>query len=218
MQAKQDIWLADCEASKAEMRVYALIIAFLACVLPSFAFFRKLNGLHSPLAKSTVAVNARCGNARCLSRLQASIVSSGVSKASGLSPCSIKVIGVGGAGGNAVSRMREANVQGVEFWAVNTDAQILAKMPNDTHVVQIGEKVARGLGAGAVPEVQALFERACVRHWMNGMVCVDVCEGGEASCGGEQGENFAGGGGSRPCVCDGGHGGRNGFGCGAHRG
>ncbi|MBA4601157.1 cell division protein FtsZ [Thermoactinomyces mirandus] len=64
----------------------------------------------------------------------------------------IKVIGVGGGGSNAVNRMIEAGVQGVEFIAVNTDSQALnrSKAP---YRLQIGEKLTRGLGAGAKPEI-----------------------------------------------------------------
>ena len=64
---------------------------------------------------------------------------------------SIKVIGVGGAGGNAVNRMRDAGVEGIEFIAVNTDAQALTT--SDAHTqVRIGDKLTRGLGAGGRPE------------------------------------------------------------------
>ena len=64
----------------------------------------------------------------------------------------IKVIGVGGGGNNAVNRMISAGVQGVEFISVNCDAQalLLSKAPNR---IQIGEKLTKGLGAGANPEV-----------------------------------------------------------------
>ncbi len=65
---------------------------------------------------------------------------------------SIKVVGCGGGGNNAVNRMIEAGVQGVEFISVNTDRQALG-MSNATTRIQIGEKMTRGLGAGAVPEV-----------------------------------------------------------------
>lgn len=67
----------------------------------------------------------------------------------------MKVIGVGGAGGNAVNRMIAAGLTGVEFIAVNTDAMALAnnKAP---HKIQIGAKVTKGLGAGANPEVGRL--------------------------------------------------------------
>ncbi|PIC65704.1 cell division protein FtsZ [Sporosarcina sp. P13] len=64
----------------------------------------------------------------------------------------IKVIGVGGGGNNAVNRMIEHGVQGVEFIAVNTDAQAL-QLSSAEVKLQIGEKLTRGLGAGANPEV-----------------------------------------------------------------
>lgn len=68
-------------------------------------------------------------------------------------PCSIKVIGVGGGGGNAVMRMIETGVDGVEFMAINTDAQALSRFKNvGAQTLNIGEKVTRGLGAGGVPE------------------------------------------------------------------
>jgi cell division protein FtsZ len=64
----------------------------------------------------------------------------------------IKVFGVGGGGTNAVNRMIGAGVKGVEFWAVNTDQQALGVSLAD-HKLQIGEKLTKGLGAGANPEV-----------------------------------------------------------------
>ena len=64
----------------------------------------------------------------------------------------IKVIGVGGGGNNAVNRMIEHGVQGVEFIAVNTDAQALNLSKAEVKM-QIGGKLTRGLGAGANPEV-----------------------------------------------------------------
>lgn len=64
----------------------------------------------------------------------------------------IKVVGVGGGGNNAVNRMIEDGVQGVEFIAVNTDAQAL-KQSNAETVMQIGDTLTRGLGAGANPEI-----------------------------------------------------------------
>lgn len=64
----------------------------------------------------------------------------------------IKVIGVGGGGGNAVDRMIAVGIQGVEFIAVNTDAQAL-KLSKAQEKVQIGVKRTKGLGAGAKPEV-----------------------------------------------------------------
>ncbi len=64
----------------------------------------------------------------------------------------IIVIGVGGAGNNAVNRMIEENIGGVEFMAVNTDQQALQLCKAPT-AIQIGEKLTKGLGAGAKPEV-----------------------------------------------------------------
>lgn len=64
----------------------------------------------------------------------------------------IKVIGVGGGGGNAVNRMIEGNVKGVEFIVANTDVQALKDSKAET-VIQLGPKYTRGLGAGSQPEV-----------------------------------------------------------------
>ena len=66
----------------------------------------------------------------------------------------IKVIGVGGAGNNAVNRMVDSGIKGVEFIAVNTDRQALTKSKAGTKI-QIGEKITRGLGAGANPDIGA---------------------------------------------------------------
>src|SRR5436853_4098169 len=66
----------------------------------------------------------------------------------------IKVVGVGGGGGNAVNTMIEAGIQGVDFIAANTDGQVL-----ETNLapikVQIGKGLTKGLGAGANPEIGA---------------------------------------------------------------
>ncbi len=69
-------------------------------------------------------------------------------------PAKILVIGVGGAGNNAVNRMVDENVEGVELVAVNTDKQALSLSKANTKI-QIGEKLTKGLGAGAKPEVGA---------------------------------------------------------------
>ena len=66
----------------------------------------------------------------------------------------IKVIGVGGAGNNAVNRMIESGIKGVDFIAVNTDRQALQNSKANTKI-QIGEKITRGLGAGANPDIGA---------------------------------------------------------------
>lgn len=64
----------------------------------------------------------------------------------------IKVVGVGGGGSNAINRMIESGLQGVEFIAINTDAQAL-QMSRASKKIQIGMKLTRGLGAGANPNV-----------------------------------------------------------------
>src|SRR3954470_13687510 len=67
-------------------------------------------------------------------------------------PARIKVIGVGGGGGNAVNRMIDAQLRGIEFIAANTDLQALAKCRAPIKL-QIGHMLTKGLGAGADPEV-----------------------------------------------------------------
>jgi cell division protein FtsZ len=71
----------------------------------------------------------------------------------------MKVVGVGGGGGNAVNRMIDERLDGVEFISVNTDAQALLSSKSDLKI-QIGKKLTRGLGAGARPEIgkQAIEE------------------------------------------------------------
>ncbi len=91
----------------------------------------------------------------------------------------MKVVGVGGAGGNAVNRMIAEQLQGVEFIAVNTDAQALKKVDSDLKI-QIGKKLTRGLGAGARPEIgrQAIAEsEEEVRRALDGADLVFVTAG-----------------------------------------
>ena len=64
----------------------------------------------------------------------------------------IKVVGVGGGGNNAVNRMVDANVKGVEFLNINTDSQVLMRSPVEKKI-QIGERLTKGHGAGANPEL-----------------------------------------------------------------
>jgi cell division protein FtsZ len=80
-------------------------------------------------------------------------------EANGVQSARMKVVGVGGGGGNAVNRMIEERLQGVEFISVNTDSQALGASKSDIKV-QIGKKLTRGLGAGARPEIgrQAIEE------------------------------------------------------------
>lgn len=99
----------------------------------------------------------------------------------------IKVVGIGGGGTNAVNRMVEAGVKGVEFIAVNTDRQALL-MSDADKTIHIGEELTRGLGAGANPEVgcQAAEEsRAEIREALSeaDMVFVTAGEGGGTGTG-----------------------------------
>ena len=67
----------------------------------------------------------------------------------------IKVVGVGGGGGNAVKHMIEQNISGVDFVCANTDVQAL-KRSNASVLLQLGEELTKGLGAGADPEIGRL--------------------------------------------------------------
>ena len=64
----------------------------------------------------------------------------------------IKVVGVGGAGGNAVNRMVSSGVEGIDFVSVNTDAQALLTSQAPL-AIRIGDKLTKGLGAGGRPEI-----------------------------------------------------------------
>jgi cell division protein FtsZ len=64
----------------------------------------------------------------------------------------IKVVGIGGGGGNAVEHMMAASIEGVEFICANTDAQALKNSSAHT-IIQLGDSITRGLGAGANPEI-----------------------------------------------------------------
>ena len=68
------------------------------------------------------------------------------------SQAKIRVVGVGGSGGNAINRMIESGLQGVEFIAINTDEQDL-ELSQASRRIQIGRNVTRGLGAGANPVI-----------------------------------------------------------------
>ena len=100
----------------------------------------------------------------------------------------IKVVGIGGGGTNAVSRMVDAGVSGVEFVAVNTDAQALLMTDADVKI-HIGAKATRGLGAGADPRVgveAALESRDELKEALKGadMIFVTAGEGGGTGTGG----------------------------------
>ena len=82
------------------------------------------------------------------------------------SAANIKVVGVGGAGGNAVNRMINSDLKGVEFIAINTDKQALDINQADTKI-QIGASLTKGLGAGANPEMGAKAVEECIEEIMN---------------------------------------------------
>jgi cell division protein FtsZ len=91
----------------------------------------------------------------------------------------IKVVGVGGAGGNAINRMIQSGLSGMEFLAVNTDAQALAQSAA-TNRLQIGERLTQGLGSGGIPDVgrEAIEEdRDAVRDALAGANMVFVTAG-----------------------------------------
>lgn len=69
-----------------------------------------------------------------------------------VNPASIKVIGVGGGGGNAVNRMIKAGLSGVDFWLMNTDLQVL-QYSSAKNKIQLGAKLTNGLGAGGEPQI-----------------------------------------------------------------
>ncbi|MEI8065778.1 MAG: cell division protein FtsZ [Actinomycetes bacterium] len=100
----------------------------------------------------------------------------------------IKVVGIGGGGVNAVNRMIEAGLKGVEFIAINTDAQQLIMSDADVKL-DIGRKLTRGLGAGAAPEIgkqAALDHVEEIEEVLRGadMVFVTAGEGGGTGTGG----------------------------------
>jgi cell division protein FtsZ len=100
----------------------------------------------------------------------------------------IKVVGIGGGGSNAVSRMVEAGVAGVEFVAVNTDAQALMMTEADLKI-HIGSQATRGLGAGADPKIgqaAAQESRDELKEALKGadMIFVTAGEGGGTGTGG----------------------------------
>lgn len=91
----------------------------------------------------------------------------------------IRVIGLGGGGNNAVNRMIEAGLQGVEFLSANTDAQVLSTSLADTRI-QMGDHITRGLGAGANPEVgekAALEDRDNIIEVLRGSDMVFITAG-----------------------------------------
>ncbi len=91
----------------------------------------------------------------------------------------IKVIGVGGGGGNAIQNMLNANIEGVEFICANTDAQALSNAKSRT-TLQLGAEITKGLGAGANPEIgrqSALEDRERVMDVLEGADMVFITAG-----------------------------------------
>ncbi|MBI4530390.1 MAG: cell division protein FtsZ [Candidatus Latescibacteria bacterium] len=91
----------------------------------------------------------------------------------------IKVVGVGGAGGNAINRMIEAGLEGVDFIAINTDSQVL-ELSKAKEKIHIGRETTKGLGAGANPEVGRLAieeDQERVVEALNGADMVFVTSG-----------------------------------------
>ncbi|CAM3981616.1 cell division protein FtsZ [Vreelandella rituensis] len=100
----------------------------------------------------------------------------------------IKVVGVGGGGGNAVNHMVESNIEGVEFICFNTDAQALKRVSAKT-VLQLGSEITKGLGAGANPDVgrqAAMEDRDRIAELLSGadMVFITAGMGGGTGTGG----------------------------------
>ncbi|WP_342254801.1 cell division protein FtsZ [Spiroplasma endosymbiont of Zeiraphera isertana] len=92
---------------------------------------------------------------------------------------SIRVIGIGGAGNNAVNRMIEAVVQGVDFYVANTDAQVVNASPAENKII-LGKELSKGLGAGANPEIgkQAAIEsEAEIKRALDGADMVFIAAG-----------------------------------------
>lgn len=92
---------------------------------------------------------------------------------------SIRVIGIGGAGNNAVNRMIEAEVQGVDFYVANTDAQVINASPAENKII-LGKELSKGLGAGANPEIgkQAAIEsEADIKRALDGADMVFIAAG-----------------------------------------
>ncbi len=91
----------------------------------------------------------------------------------------IKVVGIGGGGGNAVEHMVRESIEGVDFISINTDAQALRKSSVGT-VIQIGGDITKGLGAGANPQVgrdSALEDRDAIKAELEGADMVFIAAG-----------------------------------------
>ena len=93
--------------------------------------------------------------------------------------CTIKVVGVGGAGNNAVDHMLEVGIPGVEFWVANTDVQMLSKSKATNRII-LGENITKGLGAGANPAIgkeAAIESEDKIREALEGSDMVFIAAG-----------------------------------------
>ncbi len=93
--------------------------------------------------------------------------------------CTIKVVGVGGGGNNAVDHMIESEISGVEFWVANTDVQMLSKSKSNNRII-LGETITKGLGAGANPAVgkeAAIESEDKIREALEGADMVFIAAG-----------------------------------------
>jgi cell division protein FtsZ len=95
----------------------------------------------------------------------------------------ISVIGVGGAGGNAIANMMRADVQGVEFLVANTDAQALNASEADRRI-QLGLKITQGLGAGSRPEIGRAAAEETIEELVRALVGAHMCFSGAGMGGG----------------------------------
>ena len=104
----------------------------------------------------------------------------------------IKVVGVGGGGGNAVKHMIANDIEGVEFICANTDAQALTDLSSNT-VLQIGGNITKGLGAGANPDVgrqSAIEDRDRIAEVLAGADMVFITAGMGGGTGTGCGANY----------------------------
>ncbi len=111
-----------------------------------------------------------------------------LSESANFSSAKIKVIGIGGGGGNAINTMIRSNLRGVDFIVANTDAQALGQSLASVKI-QLGEEVTRGLGAGSNPDVgkrAAMETRDVIRQHIEGadMIFVTAGQGGGTGTGG----------------------------------
>lgn len=118
------------------MHSLILIIISIYLAVPAFSF-----RLNANIARIVPRVAHVC----------ASVSAPGITPNSPSTPCIIKVVGVGGAGGNAVQRMQQSGIGGAEFWAINTDTQALGAFKHSkVKTLHIGENITKGLGAGSI--------------------------------------------------------------------